>query len=242
MGVLPKKTIDLIQFCETHNTVWESAPPTAIGLTAAMVLSLKNLTETARGSYSSAETVRSASRAATQTLNNDAELLRTGAADLIRQIKAFAELQANPTDIYSAAEIPEPQPPQPLGPPGQPGEFTVGLEPTGAITLRWKAANATPSTGTFFTVSRKLFGQSMFTVIGTVGMKQFTDSTLMQGTAGATYQVQPVRGDVFGTASVPVGVQFGVGSGGGGGGGMGGLVLTNATMEPEPMTPVKMAA
>ena len=212
-----------------------TAPPATIGLSDPLVNSLKVLTETARNSYSSAQSAREASKSATLTYNNDVMHMRAKAADLVRQIKSYAELQADPVPVFAAADIPAPQPPATQPAPSIPNNFTIGLELNGAITLRWKASNATPSSGTFFNVSRKIAGESAFTVIGTVGAKKFTDSTLPQGSASVTYQVTPVRGDVFYPPSAGVEVFFGVAGGGGG------LMVKNATL----VTPdgvMKMAA
>lgn len=233
MGVLPNGKLETIQFCENHIPVWLSAPPASIGLTEARVNALKTKTETARNSYTSAESTRQTARAATVTYNSDARLMREDVADVIRQIKAYAEAQAVPDTVYAAAEIPVPLPPAPQPAPGIPTNFTIGLELSGAITLRWKCTNATPSSGTFFNISRTIGAAT--TSIATVGMKKFTDSTLPRGTSSVTYQVTPVRSDVSFPPSAGITVQFGVGGDGSG------LRVTNATV----VTPdgvMKMAA
>ena len=79
--------------------------------------------------------------------------------------------------------------------------MTVGLEPSGAITLRWKATNAAPNAGTFFSIKPKQSGEPAFVLVGSTGGTTFTDDTLTQGTPGATYIISGQRGQVTGAAS-----------------------------------------
>jgi hypothetical protein len=92
--------------------------------------------------------------------------MRNQVADLIRQIKAYAELQANPATVYAAAQIPPPAAPTPLPAPGKPTDFAVVLNADGSVTLSWNSSDSAASSGAFFAVSRKLPGQSAFTGIG----------------------------------------------------------------------------
>ena len=73
-------------------------------------------------------------------------------------------------------------------------------------------------------IVRKLAGQSEFTLVGNTGEKFITDSSLLQGTTGATYIIQGFRGALAGEASDQIGVQFGVGMGGG-------MAVTNAELK-----------
>jgi len=104
-----------------------------------------------------------------------------------------------------------------------PTNFQTILEPDGSVTLSWDAANASASTGTFFTISRKLPGQASFVGIGgapgiTTESRRasFTDSTVpaSAAAAGAQYIVQGFRGTRSGEPSDAVTVQFGLGEGG----------------------------
>lgn len=225
MGVIPDKVVDQVQFCEAHAPVWSSAPPTAIGLTAAQCTAFTSLTTNARKAYNTAQSAKDAYHAAV-TMQNDAIAAAIsgsgGAADLIRFIKSFAENTASPDSVYGLAQIPPPAAPTPAPAPGQPSNIAVSLESTGAVTLKWKAVNAAPNAGTFFTITRKLAGESSFTLVGTVGEKTFTDDTLVLGTTGATYIIQGRRGALAGLPSEQIGVQFGVG---------GGFAVTNAELK-----------
>lgn len=223
MPVLPNAVIDQIQFCEAHNPVW-AATPAAIGLTAAQCTALDTATKAARAAYNATQTARSVSKAATTTLNMDAKIMVAQAGDLIRQIKAFAELQANPGTVYAAAQVPPPAAPTPLPAPGKPTEFSVVLNADGSVTLSWLSADSAASTGAFYTISRKLPGQTSFTGIGgapgstsETRRPSFTDDTVPASAAGAgaQYIVQGYRGTRFGEASDAITVQFGVDAGGG---------------------------
>lgn len=221
MSVLPPNQVAALEFCESHWPIW-NATPTAIGLTSTQVGLFKTATQTARADYDAAQAARQASKAATTTLGNSISDMRGSASDLIAQIKAFADLQANPSAIYAAAQIPEPAAPVPLPAPGKPTNFNVNLEPDGSITLSWDSTNSTASTGAFFTISRKLPGQTAFIGIGgapgttaETRRSSFTDSTVPATAAsnGAQYIVQGFRGTRFGTPSDAVVVQFGTDGG-----------------------------
>lgn len=223
MSVLPDTLVGQIEFCESHWPLWNAAP-TTIGLTAAQVTGLKNATTDARAAFNNAIVARQASKAATTTQNAAAATMRGVAADLIRQIKAYAELQANPATVYAAAQVPEPAAPTPAAAPGKPTDFEVVLNSDGSITLTWNSTNAAASTGAFFTVSRKLPGQGAFSGVGgapgTTSENRrafFVDTTIPTSAAsqGAQYIVQGFRGTRVGDASDAVVVQFGVEGGGG---------------------------
>jgi hypothetical protein len=224
MSVLPKNIIEQIQFCEAHNSVWAIAP-TIIGVTAAQVTALTAATTAARKAYNDAQAAREASKAFTTTLHASAKTMAAQAGDLIRQIKAYAELQANPMTVYASAQIAPPAPPTPMPAPGKPTDFTVTLNSDGSINLSWMSGESAASSGAFFAVNRKLPGQTTFVGIGgapgsTSESRRctFTDHTVPASAAsqGAQYIVQGFRGTRAGEASDAVTVQFGIDAGGGG--------------------------
>jgi hypothetical protein len=227
MGIIPDKIVQQVEWCEAHAPVWEAAPAAAIGLTSAQCTNFTSLTTNMRKFYNQAQAAKEAYHAAI-TMQNEAIAAAIsgpgGAADLIRFIKSFAENTASPDAVYGLAQIPPPAKPQPAPAPGQPTNVSVSLESTGAVTLKWKAVNAAPGAGTFFKVTRKLAGEGGFTLVGTVGEKMFTDSTLLLGTTGAMYIIQGFRGSLAGVPSEQIGVQFGVGGGQG-------VQVTNATLK-----------
>ena len=218
MRILPETVLEQIQFCETHAPIW-SASPSAVGLTSAMCSALAAATASTRKSYNDAHAARQASVAATTKLGTDAAIMRSQVADLIRQIKAFAELQAVPGNVYTAAQIPRAAIPTPAAAPGKPTDFRMTLNADGSVTLSWIAADSAASTGAFFMVSRKLPGQSAFVGVGggpgatgRTRRASFTDTTLPAAAAGqgAQYIVQGFRGARAGESSDAVTVQFGV--------------------------------
>lgn len=217
MGVLPNGKSELLNFCEQHWPVWNSAP-TTIGLTTTQVTTFKTLTEAARADFDSAQAARLASKAATTSLNGSVSDMRESAAMLIAEIKSFAEASSNPSAVYAAAQIPAPAAPTPLPAPGKPTNFAVTLESDGSVTLMWDAADSTASTGAFFTISRKLPGQTGFYGIGGASGSTsearrcfFTDGSVPASAAGtgAQYIVQGFRGTRSGTPSDAIIVQFG---------------------------------
>lgn len=224
MAVLPESRLEQIEFCETHWPVWEAAPPATIGLTAAQVTALKVATEQARTSFSAAQSAREAAKAATMVYYTHTATMRNLVSDDIRQIKAFAELQANPATVYAAAQIPEPAAPTPAAAPGKPTNIAINLEPSGAVTLTWEATDAAASGGAFFNIFRKLPGQTSFVPVGgapgsttEARRMSFTDFTVPTSAAGAgaQYIIQGRRGSLSGEPSDALIVQFGVDDGGG---------------------------
>jgi hypothetical protein len=223
MSVLPRTALEQIEFCETHVPVWAAAAG-AIGLTAAQVATLNELTGDARGAYDDALAAREASKGATTKMRTNVSGMRTQAATLVRAIKNFAEAQADPGAIYAAAQIPPPAEPAPLPAPGKPTNITVTLQPSGAITLAWDAENAAASTGAFFNVLRKLPGESAFVGIGgapgSTSLSRrmgFTDGSVPTAAAasGVRYIVQGQRGTLLGLPSDAIVVQFGTDTPGG---------------------------
>lgn len=211
MSTVPRKDLETIQFFELHVPVW-TGTPAAIGLTPAQVTALDTLTKAARNTYTAQQNAKNAAKAATVNFRSAIAALRNNGADLVKLIRAFAQTTNNP-NVYALAQINPPAPPTPRPAPGQPTDFTVALTTEGAISLRWKAANASPSSGAFFNIRRKLAGQNAFEIIGNTGSKSFVDDTIPLGTTHATYIIQGYRGTTAGEASDQFVVQFGVGNG-----------------------------
>ncbi len=221
MPVLPKNQLEALEFCELHWPIWTAAP-TAVGLTAPTVLQMKIATDSARANYDIAQNARLASKAATTSLSAAITDMRSITGELINQIRSFAEIQSNPAAIYSEAQIPGPATPVPVPAPGKPANFSIGLEPDGSITLSWDATESAASSGAFFTISRKLPGQTAFIGIGGASGSTsesrrcfFTDATCPATAAsnGAQYIVQGFRGTRSGTPSDAITVQFGTDGG-----------------------------
>lgn len=209
MGVIPIKDIDAVQFFESHIPIWLQAPNT-LGLQAGQVTSMDTATKAARNAYTAQQNTKEAAKAATVTFHNNVSTMRSLGADLIKTIKAYADTTNNP-NVYALAQIPPPAAPTPQPPPGQPTDFRVELTGGGAIALSWKSTNSAPSGGAFFTVRRRLAGESNFTMLGGTGSKSFIDDTVPFGTNAVTYLVQGFRGTEPGPESEQLSVQFGAG-------------------------------
>ena len=222
MNVIPDSKPALIEFCESHAKVWENAP-TAIGLTVAQVNDLYSKLQAAQVDMDNATTARLASKAATTAFNTSCETLRADVSELVRQIKAYADLQTTPGNVYAAAQIPVPAAPSQRPVPTKPDDFVVTLESDGSVTLSWTCENAAASEGVFFNVSRKLPGQSTYTTVGGASgitrearRATFTDASVPASAAaeGVQYIVQGFKGTRAGVPSDAVTVQFGIGGDG----------------------------
>lgn len=152
-------------------------------------------------------------RVATQWAEGAFGSLRSSAGDTVRLIRAFAESQPKPDVVCNTAQIP---PPSPAPSPAQPTDLIVTFGASdGALTLRWKAANPTGTSGTSYIIRRKLPGESEFSFIGVSGKKEFTDDTLIAGPESVQYTVQGQRANSSGPLSPIFVVNFGQAAGGG---------------------------
>ena len=99
-----------------------------------------------------------------------------------------------------------------------PRDLTVNLNPDGSVTLRWKARDASVSSGAIFDVSRRVGISGPYVGVGAsvpAGRSAFafTDSTLAFGTDVCSYIFTPRRGTRLGTPSPSVNVQLGTAGG-----------------------------
>lgn len=213
MNVIPSSREDAILFCEQHLSAW-SANAAALGLLPATVTQLTSLTTQARAKFNASQAARQVSKTATADFYTGTDTMRALASDMVRVIKAKAELDNNP-NIYSLAQIPAPDAPSVQPPPGKPNNVDITLNPGGSVTLKWDSANSTASTGVFFQVARRINTssgpQQGFAGVGGTMTKQFTDETIPVGTQSVSYIIQGFRGDKPGTPSDQIVVQFGVG-------------------------------
>ncbi len=206
MAVLPNSTIRMIEWFEQRIPVW-TANPSAIGLTLPQVTQLMTRTAAARTAYQNAQAARNESKSKTVLLTDAAGSLRNYGADLIKTIKAYAETTNDPT-VYAEADVPPPAAPSPLGPPGTPTDIVTTINNRGFVEIRWKADNAANSTGAYFKIERRLDGEQAFRLLGTTGLKTFTDESIPAGTLQATYIITPLRGDAAGEPSEQFVVPF----------------------------------
>ncbi len=203
MALIPSSLEEQIIFFETHLPLWAVAPA-AIGLSAGQVTSLSTATTAARAAFSGAEGARMASKNATQNFYNKTGTMTELGTDLIKIIRAFADVQDDP-NVYVLSGIPAPQPGQPVPPPGTPTNIRVELLQGGAVKLFWKCPNPPGAPGTVYEVQRLIgapTGSNVPVILGTVGKREFTDLTLPRGAAGdeagITYTITAIRSQTRG--------------------------------------------
>lgn len=233
MSTLPSKQSELLEFAALHADVWDGSP-TTIGLTAAAVVAIKNAHEVALNNYNDTLAARENSKAATLTSDVSFDNLRNLLSDAVRAIRFYAESTNNPL-VYSSAQIPAPAMPTPALPPTQPTDVRAAIEPSGALTLSWKASPS--STGfdastksVVYTIMRRLSTTGTFVPVGVAnaarngkrGTSMFTDQTLPHSAASGPIQymitcARAISGtSLVGPDSNVFNVMLGVGSGGGG--------------------------
>lgn len=206
MSLLPDTIIGQIEFCEEHLPIW-TANATQIGLLPAQVTAFGTAVTAARTQYNAAVAARAAAKNQTANMHQKLDTMNGQCADLVRIIRAYANVQNDP-NVYIKAEIPAPPTPQPVPAPGTPGDFTVSINELGAIRIDWKCANPTSAIGTVYEVSRRIGSpeESEFTFVGNTGKKFFEDTTLPSGSAGGpfgvTYSVTGVRSTLRGNPGV----------------------------------------
>lgn len=202
MSVQPDKRLQQIEFAEAHQETW-TAHAAAIGLSTSQCSAIKTATSAARASYDAAIAARAASKAATLGYYNNTDDMYALVADAIKTIRLFATSTDDPS-VYETAQIPAPQPPTPQPAPGVATDISVAVEPTGALTLKFKA-NGGGDGGAVYLVKRRLEGESSYTLIGaaatTRGFKTFTDGSLPGGANNIRYIITGQRGALVGDDS-----------------------------------------
>lgn len=210
MSIVPESRLDKIQFYENHLAPW-SANAAEIGLVPATVTSFAARVTAARAAYDAAEVARQSSKVATQAFYLAVREMHSepgGGQDLIDTIRAFALSKGDP-NIFNLAEIPPPATPGTLPPPGTPTNFTVELQPTGAILLKWRCENPVGASGTVYEVLRQSSGGSM-TYAGATGSREFLDASLPFDGSPVVYRVTAIRSTLRGVPAEFT-VKFGIG-------------------------------
>lgn len=237
---LPRKQGELIQWAEAHGPLWATAP-TTVGLTAALATEYQAAVSATKAAALAAEKARLASKSATQTLDDQVSNLRDLSGALIEVIKAFARTTGG-EGVYALAGISPPSPPGTVPAPTQPTNLKVALNPTGSLTVTWKATQPEGASNTVYMIKRKLPNQSGYTLVDTVGAKRFTDNTLPIGVDGVSYIVQSKRGEERSPDSEAVSITFGSVAGGPGGFGQPGTAIVATIGGGGDETPQSQAA
>jgi hypothetical protein len=210
MGTVPQNPKLRLEWYESHNAQF-AANAVAIGTTTTATTDLTTKTTAARDKFNAKLAAENAAKVATSEWHSAAEAMGTAGSAIIDQIRAKAKTVGG-TSIYELAGIPAPATPTPKPPPGQPTDLQVALDATGTLTLKWKCANPTGSSGTTYNVFRRIGAAGEFSYLGGTGAREITDETVPAGSALVMYKIQAVRSTAVGpwnTFNVFLGVDTG---------------------------------
>lgn len=192
MAILPNSREEMIQWIENRIAVWAAAP-TAIGLTMAEVTELASRLNTAKNDLDSVVEIRIQSKSLTSQYHLSSDALRSLAADMIKVIRARAEVTNDPS-IYNKALIPQPATPTPLGPPATPTDLAAAINSAGYIDLAWKGSR---EGGTQFIIQRQAIplegNNGPWSSIAAVAGNDFADTSVPIGVRGVNYRVYAQR-------------------------------------------------
>ncbi len=115
------------------------------------------------------------------------------AASVIANVRAKAEVSADPAAVYTLASIAPRATPTPQGPPAQPTGVTCSLEVDGRTRVTWTGSTEK----TAFSVERQLSmadgTQTPYLALGGASTRPVFDATVPPGTLVARYRVQALR-------------------------------------------------
>ena len=209
MATVPYTIVGKLQFFEEHIVLW-AVNPAAIGLLPADIAAFAPIIAQSRTDYDAAQAARTAAQGATETQNISIDAMAEIGAGFLDTIRAYAK-KSGDAGVYALAGIPAPQPPSPAGPPDQPTDLSATLLPGGGLRLKWKGS---VSQGAYFSVYRKLEGETSFTLLKSPKDKQFDDLAIPNGTGNVVYYIQAIR-DTYTVDSGWFQVNFGAGGAGG---------------------------
>ncbi len=187
---------------------WQGDPE-AVGLDAGRVAALQAANDAAAAAQQQLEAARQTTERATSVFNNACNTVRQLAGQCVRSIDAFALASGDPNAVWELAAVPALRPRGAGKSPAQPRAFTAGLNGNGSLTVKWKCSNPRGVSGVVYQVSRRLNNTGPFSVLDTVGGKQFVDGSIPAGTFAVTYKVVGKRGQRVGPVSDQFTVQFG---------------------------------
>ncbi|MEQ8844558.1 MAG: hypothetical protein RIB58_06860 [Phycisphaerales bacterium] len=188
MSTVPRKYPEAIAWVNTHVPIWTAAAAT-IGLDPTQPVNLGALATEAADAKAAYDTAKSEADTLYEAYQTKAKAMRTQATAQVGQIRSFAKGSANPQTVYTAAQIPAPAEPTPRPAPGTPVVFTVGLDQSGALNVKFKCPNP-PRVGSLsYIVERSLGAQQPFTYLKTAAERAFEDDTVPNGTGDVTYRV-----------------------------------------------------
>lgn len=222
-NIPPQPKIDQIEWFETHIDAW-LATPTAFGITQPIAEEVKNKTSAARAAYEAAVMAKQASKNAVNAQDEAVRAMLEVGRDTVNIMKSFIENSGN-TALWGEAGL-EPDAPRGTAPdPTSPFDLSAGLDSEGNVILRWKAAQPRGVFGVIYSVRRSLEG-GPFTLLDSVGEKEFVDDGITTGTMLVSYTVQAKRGRQVSPLSTALTIRFGHAAGGG---------MSIASMSEEPI-------
>ena len=209
MGVIPTSKPAQLAFFEQHIAQW-TANAASIGLTPGQATGIAAFTAQARATFDEAQDARQASKDATLAQNIAFDGLLNFGADLIKIIRAYAEVNDSPM-VYTLAGIPQPAEPTPLGPPATPTDLVATLNTSGGVVVTFKGSKAG---GTAWVVERRTVvagggTPTAWSKVGITETKSYTDEALPQGLDSVQYRVIASRSGGLSAPTQPVVLQFG---------------------------------
>lgn len=210
-NIPPQPAVNQITWFETRYQTWLDSPAT-FGIDVATATELKSATMAARSAFEAARAARTAAKAATQTQDAEVrEMLGVG-RNVVNTIKAFIEQSGDPT-LWGQASLEPPAPPGTAPNPVAPNALTASLDSEGNVLVRWKASQPRGVSGVVYTIRRAIDGGE-YSILDTVGGKEFIDEGVTFGTTSVSYTIQAKRGRQVSPLSESLTVRFGRGGGG----------------------------
>jgi hypothetical protein len=177
----------------------------ALGLGAGYLNSMSDALADTKAKYEAALIAREEAKMATLALHQSLGLLNKKGSAIVQTIRAKAKADDNP-NLYVLADIRPPAAPTPSGIAPVPRSLEGFIDNDGNVVISWKGSLAH---ATFFTVWRRLPGETEWTQLGSVRSRKFHDTSLEAGTPAASYKVFAVRSSGTSEGSEILTVVFG---------------------------------
>jgi hypothetical protein len=209
MSLYPNTKSGKIGYFNSKVAPW-NASATQIGTTTAAVTALQTKITAAQDKLDAQIAAEQAAKTATAAADAAVAAMVAAGMDIVKDIRATAASSTDPASIYEMAEIPAPATPTGVTTLGQAYDFSVELDASGALNLKWKCSSPRAS-GVVYQIYRRIDPTGEFAYIGGCGTKSFTDATVPAGSSQVTYQIQAVRSTAVGPWA-QFNVNFGTGS------------------------------
>lgn len=212
-SIIPSADADFVTWINDHAVRWASNQAT-IGITAAQATAFTARATQMTKDWQAYNDAKQALIAARKVWSGSKSQTNTLAGADVKIIKTFAATSANPTTVYTNANIPAPKTPVSGQAPGQPTGVKATLNTvTGELKLNWKCQNPGTTAGTVYVIQRRIGTSGSWMQIGLSSTRNFTDVSLIAAPT-VQYQITAQRSGIFGNPSGPVTVSFGHNSSG----------------------------